>query len=150
MILIDFGIICLEQSQKSFPEDIQNVRFESYTRTAYSKPMYNEWYHFQDADKLVGVWYFAWLTEDIAFEESFFEIDDKGCPWIYVESKWKRTVKDLLEFYIQESPIHQIAVILRVQDESNNASHSVCTVNEFMKSLELGNTRWNELYYISG
>ena len=82
MILIDFGIICREQKRRSVPKNISKVRFESHIRKANSDAMYDDYYHFEDADKLTGVWYLAWLTDDIFLEQSFFDIADKGSPWI--------------------------------------------------------------------
>lgn len=151
VIFIDFGIICIGKFKRSFPKNIEKVRFEVRKRTKTSKPMYDEWYHFQTADRLLGNWYFVWLTEDIFYDESFFDIaDDKGEPWIYLEPKWKDTVKRILEFYIEESPIHQIAVLLRIQDRSHDISHPVCSLEEYMNDLEAGNIKWNELYFIKG
>ena len=78
MILIDFGIICREQTKRSFPRSIPKVRFQSHIRRENSEAMYDEFYHFEDADKLTGIWYFAWLTDEIFLEQSFFDIADKG------------------------------------------------------------------------
>lgn len=149
MILIDFGIICIGQSEITYPKGIKNVRFEVEDRQDHSEPMYDEWYHFQTADSLSGKWYFVWLSRNIYLEQSFFDISDKGDTCIYVESKWKDTVRTILDFYIQESPTHQIAVLLRMQDRSDNISHPVCTLDEFMKYLAAGEVKWNELYFIT-
>lgn len=150
MIFIDFGIICIGQSKSSFPQNIKNVRFEVCKRTTDSEPMYNEWYHFHTADKLLGNWYLVWLSRNFFYEQSFFDIADKGSPWIYLEPKWKDTVKRILAFYIQASPIHQIAVLLRIQDKSDDISHSVCSLKEYIDALITGNIKWNELYFVKG
>ncbi len=149
MIYIDFGIICIEQTKKTFPKNVKNLKFEVYRRTEKSDAMYNEWYHFHTADMLTGNWYLVWRKDDI----SHFDIpDDKDCtygpPPVCVEPASKDVVRKLLEFYIEKSPIHRIAVLLRLQDESDDVSHPVCTLDEFMNDLAEGNIRSNELYFI--
>ena len=150
MILIDFGIICREQKRRSTPKNISKVRFESHIRKANSDAMYDDYYHFEDADKLTGVWYLAWLTDDIFLEQSFFDIADKGSPWICSVPEWEDTVREILEFYLKASPIHKIAVLPRIQDRSENVTHEECTLDEFMDKLRAGDIRWNELYNIGG
>ena len=148
MILIDFGIICREQTKRSFPRSIPKVRFQSHIRRENSDAMYDDFYHFEDADKLTGIWYFAWLTDDIFLEQSFFDIADKGSPWIYAVPEWEETVRAILAFYLKASPIHKIAVLPRIQDRSENVTHAECTLDEFMDKLKAGDIRWNELYNI--
>ena len=152
MILIDFGIICREQTKRTFPRgrSAEKVRFQSHIRREDSYPMYDDWYHFEDADKLRGVWYFVWLTKDIILEQSLFDIADKSSPYIYVVPEWEDTVRRILEFYLKASPIHRIAVLLRIQDRSQNVTHDECTLDEFMDMLRAGDVRWNELYNIGG
>ena len=150
MILIDFGIICREQKRHTVPKDIPKVRFGSYIRKENSGAMYYGYYSFEAADKLTGVWYFAWLTDDIFLEQSFFDIADKGSPWIYAVPEWEETVREILAFYLKASPIHKIAVLLRIQDRSENVTHEECSLDEFMDKLRTGDVRWNELYNIGG
>ena len=148
MCWIDFGIICIEQAEVALPEGMMDFRFEYYKRTVNSEPLYDNWYHFNTADKLPGYWYFIWMPCESRFDESFFDMTEKGCPWVCVKPKWKDTVKKILAFYIQQSPVHQIAVLLRIQSESRNAFHSYCTLDAFMDALMAGNIKWNELYFI--
>ena len=149
MILIDFGIICREQKRRTVPKHIPKVRFESHIRKENSDPMYYDYYHFEAADKLTGIWYFAWLSDDIFLEQSFFDIADKGSPWICAVPEWEDTVREILEFYLRSSPIHKIAVLPRIQDKSENVTHEECSLDEFMEMLRAGDVRWNELYMVS-
>ena len=148
MIWIDFGIICIGQEQISVPADMNDIVFEGYQRTAVSEPFYNDSYHFHTADKLIGCWYNIWLPESICYEESFFDIASKGVPYVEVVSKWAEYVKKLLSFYIDQSPFNRIAVLLRVQDSSNDTVHSDCSLDDFIQGLSAGNIKWNELYFI--
>lgn len=148
MIWIDFGIICIGQTKPSIPPNINSNDIEIYKRTISSEAQYDEWYNFHTADTLIGYWYIPWLPEEIMYDESFFDISEKGCPWMNVVPKWEGTVKSILEFYLNESPNHKIAVLLRIQDKSNDTVHSVCKIDEFMNELIEGNIRWNELYFI--
>ena len=149
MIWIDFGIICIGQEQTSSPLSMNDIVIEGYKRTADSEPFYNENYHFHTADKLTGCWYNIWLPEPSCYEESFFDIAAKGVPYIEVVPKWTKYVKDLLSFYIDQSPINKIAVLLRVQDSSNDTVHSDCCIDEFIQGLTVGNIKWNELYFVN-
>ena len=149
VIWIDFGIICIEQEQSSVPSNMNDFVFESYERTADSEPFYNESYHFHTADKLTGYWYNIWLPDPICYEESFFDIATKGVPYIEVVPKWTEYVKDILSFYIDQSPTNKIAVLLRVQDSSNDTVHPDCSLDEFVQELTNGNIKWNEIYFIS-
>jgi len=148
VILVDFGIICIGQEQASIPPKMNDLVFESYKRTADSAPFYNEDYHFHTADQLSGYWYNIWLPESIRYDESFFDIAPKGVPYVEVIPKWTEYVRNLLSFYIDQSPIKKIAVLLRVQDFSDDTVHSACSLNEFIQGLTAGSIRWNELYFV--
>ena len=148
VIWIDFGIICIGQEQLSVPSNMGDFVFEGYERTADSEPLYNESYHFHTANKLRGYWYNIWLPEPICFEESFFDIATKGVPYIEVVPKWTEYVKGFLSFYIDQSPTNKIAVLLRVEDSSNDTVHSDCSIDEFIQGLTVGNIKWNELYFV--
>jgi len=148
LIWIDFGILCLGQKRRSLPPDMQALRFECRRRTAASAPLYCDRYHFHTADQLLGCWYQVWLPESICYEESFFDISARGIPFVEVVPKWAAQVEKILRFYISESPVHRIAVLLRVQDRSDDRVHPDCSLDEFMQSLTEGRVRWNELYYL--
>jgi len=151
MIWIDFGIICIGQTTPSIPPmppKIDRMTIDVSKRTIDSDARYNEDYIFHTADTLIGYWYVPWLPEEFRYDESFFDMSEKGCPWVYVVPKWKDIVRSVLEFYLKESPEHRIAVLLRIEDQSNDIVHSVCKIDEFMNDLTDGNIRWNELYFI--
>ena len=121
---------------------------EGYLRTADSEPLYNESYHFHTADSLQGYWYNIWLPEAICYEESFFDISPRGIPCVNVAPKWADHVRNILSFYLNESPVHEIAVLLRVQDRSNDIVHPCRSLGDFLLALEEGSVNWNELYFI--
>lgn len=148
MIWIDFGIICIGQEQISVPSNTKNIVVEGYHRTEDSEPFYNENYHFNTADKLLGCWYNIWLPEAICCEESFFDVAAKGIPYVKVVPKWSKCVENVLSFYISQSPTNKIAVLLRVQDTSNDTVHPDCSLDEFIHALTHGKIKWNELYFI--
>lgn len=148
MIWIDFGIICIGQEQISSPSNMNDIIVEGYQRTEDSDPFYNEYYHFHTADKLLGCWYNIWLPESICYEESFFDIASKGIPYIEMVPKWSAYIKTILSFYINESPCNKIAVLLRIEDKSNNVVHPDCSLSEFIQALSEGNIKWNELYFV--
>ena len=171
MIWIDFGIVCLEQDKMSTPPDVTDVVYEAYKRTEESEPFYNEAYNFHTTDKLTGYWYFVWLPEPLCHEVSFFEIVEKKepwvnvvpkgfkhvkkslsyweeSPWLNVVPKWTEHVQKILTFYLEESPVHEIAVLLRIQGESKDIVHTYCKLDEFMNLLKEGKVKWNETYFI--
>ena len=149
MIWIDFSIICVGQRELSKPNNMNNIIVDAFPRNIDSNPFYSEDYNFNSADKLLGYWYNVWLPEPICFEESFFDISKKDVPWVNVVYKWEKTVQEILEFYINESPEHKIAVLLRVQDDSNDVVHPLCKLDDFVNNLKEGNIKWNELYYVT-
>lgn len=67
---------------------------------------------------------------------------------MYVEKEWYDTVRKILAFYLDESPEHRIAVLIREQDNSDDISHPSITPDGFMNKLFEGKVRWNELYFI--
>lgn len=148
MIWIDFGIICIGQEQISVPLNTKDIVVEGYHRTTDSEPFYNENYHFNTADKLLGCWYNIWLPEPICYKESFFDIASKGVPYVEVVPKWIKHVETILSFYISQSPTSKIAVLLRAENTSNDTVHPDCSLDEFIQSLTHGNIKWNELYFI--
>ena len=148
MIWIDFGIICIGQEKKSVPPNTDNLVIEAYQRTANAEQFYNENYNFHTADKQVGIWYNIWLSEPICYDESLFDISSEQIPNVCVVPKYEALVKQLLEFYLDESPEHNIAVLLRVEDKSNDTVHSLCTLDDFIQALKAGKVKWNELYFI--
>ena len=148
MIWIDFGIICIGQERTSAPSNMDDFIIEGYQRTTDLEPFYNDSYHFYTADKLKGCWYNIWLPDSICYKESFFDIAAKGIPYVEVVPKWTKYVKNFLSFYIDQSPFNKIAVLLRVQDSSNDTVHSECSLDEFIQELTVGNIKWNELYFV--
>ena len=149
MIWIDFGIICIGQENASSPPNAMDFCVEGYLRTVDSKPFYNEkFYHFSTADKIKGCWYTIWLREPTCYDESIFDISQKGVPCVEVLPKWTEYVQQFLSFYLQQSPVHKIAVLLRVEDASDDVVHSSCSLENFMQRLKEGEIRWNELYYV--
>ena len=148
MIWIDFGIICIGQEQTSTPSDMDDIIVEGHQRRADSEPFYNESDHFHTADKLLGCWYNVWLPKPICYDESFFEIAPEGVPYVEVVPKWSKCVEDILSFYINQSPINKIAVLLRIQDDSDDVVHPACSLAEFVHELSEGNIKWNELYFV--
>ena len=127
---------------------MNNFIFEGYERTADSEPFYEKSYHFHSADNITGYWYKILLPEPICYEESFFNVGAKGVPYVEVVPKWTGYVKYILSFYINQSPVNKIAVLLRVQDSSNDTVHSDCSIDEFVRELTIGNIKWNELYVV--
>lgn len=148
MIIADFGVICIGQAENTYPKGVANICFETYRRITGSEPMYVEDYNFHTADTLTGYWYLVWPRDEILYEKPFFDIGEKGCPWVTVVKEWAEVVRKVLEFYIEESPEKRIAVLIREQDESSDIVHSTIKINEFMEDLIAGNIRWNELYFI--
>ena len=148
MIWIDFGVICIGQEKVSMPSDMNDVVIEGYRRIENSKPFYDKSYNFNAADKLLGCWYKIWLSESLCYEESFFDIASKGIPCVKVVPKWSNHVKNILSFYLKQSPINKIAVLLRIEDASDDVVHSSCSFNEFVQRLNEGNIKWNELYHV--
>lgn len=149
MIWIDFGIICIGQEKMSVPSVMEDIEIEAYRRHENSEAFYNESYHFYTADALAGYWYNIWLPDPICYEESFFDISPRGIPCVSVVPKRADHVRRILTFYLNESPTHEIAVLLRVQDRSDDVAHPRCKLEAFLQALEEGTVRWNELYLIS-
>lgn len=150
MIWIDFGIICIGQEQISQPPDWKDIVVEGYRRMADSAPFYNESYHFAAADALTGCWYQIWLPDPRCYEDSFFDIADRGVPYVQTVPGWTASVEKILRFYLAQSPVHRIAVLLRVQDRSDNVVHPLCSLDVFLQRLHDGEIRWNEVYHVHG
>ncbi|MCH5160686.1 MAG: hypothetical protein J1G04_01500 [Clostridiales bacterium] len=148
MVIADFGIICLGQTECNYPNGTVDICFEVHRRLADSKAMYDNTYNFHTADTLIGNWYFVWPKEEIMYEKPFFDIGPKGRPWVCVAREWRETIRKVLEFYICQSPEQKVAVLIREQDNSDNIVHPILKIDEFMSKLLSGNIRWNELYFI--
>ena len=166
-MLTDFVIICIGQAAPSFPECLgelsydeqrereictlseneKAIEFEPYKRRQGDEPIYDDFYHFGTADALAGVLYFVWHREFL--EDSFFDFaGEAGSKHVCIVPKWDKTVRELLEYYISQSPEHRIAVLLRMQDRSDDTVHEPCGIDEFMRLLRCGEAVWNELYLV--
>jgi len=148
MIWIDFDVICIGQEQISIPADMNDIVIEGHQRTADSEPFYDRSYNFDTADRLSGCWYQIWVPEPLCYEESFFDISSGGVPCVEVVPKWSHHAEKVLSFYLKQSPAGRIAVLLRIQDTSDDIVHSPCSLEEFVRMLHEGSVRWNELYYV--
>ncbi len=148
LIWIDFGIICIGQQNTSTPPHAKDFFIEGCQRTINSKAFYDEYYHFHTADTLLGCWYNVWFPESICYSESLFDISRKDIPYVKVLPQWEKDVRHFLSFYTKESPVHEIAVLLRIQDFSDDVVHPFCNLDDFMQALKNGTVRWNELYYV--
>ena len=141
-------LICLLTATYSYAQELLiplNDDYEMEIQTA----AYSSDYRFHTADNLLGYWYNIWLPESIRYEESFFDIASKGVPYVEVVPKWSDYVAKILSFYINESPYNKIAVLLRIQDRSNDIVHPACSLSEFVQALSDGNIKWNELYFVN-
>ena len=169
MMLTDFAVICIGQEEPGFPESFGEVKddperetkvcvcadgtpfleFECYKRRQGDESIYDDWYNFKTADSLTGVLYFVWQPHDKLLEDSFFDFaGEAGSKHVCIVPKWEKTVRELLEYYTGQSPEHRIAVLLRMQDRSDDTVHKACSVDEFMKLLKSGGVVWNETYFI--
>ena len=149
MIWIDFNVICIGQNKKTIPCDIKDIVIDAYKRTKRSRPFYISSYNFQTADKLLGSWYSIRLQDDICYDESLFDISPDDIPYVMVVPKWLELVKKVLLFYLNASPVNKIAVLLRVQDKSDDTINREYSLDEFVQALIAGKIKWNELYYVS-
>ncbi len=151
-ILVDFGIISIGQTEKTYPELKDKLRFQAYKRNlgkTKSKPFYwdTEFYPFSTAYDLKGVWYLPWFPYEVNLIEYFFEM--KEGPYLRVNPKYESLVRKLLRFYLDESPEKKVAVLLCIQEKSKDLVHEPMKLKAFMDDLKEGKIRWNELYFIT-
>lgn len=148
MIFADFNIICINQPNKDcFVSD--SLIYEAHNRNNTLTLVYPE-DSFADAHSLRGWWYTYWPNEALYYDNQFFDLNPSvKRNAIRLYPKWLTISKELLSFYISKSPTHTVAVVIRVQDHSNNIKHGRCSLNYFLSEMLAGRICYNELYFVT-
>lgn len=148
MVITDLNIICIAQRRRSFPQNRKGFFIETHDRNHRNlRPVYGD-DRFPLAQVLHGWWYRIYPAEPAIYEDAFFDLADVYHT-LRVRPHWMDTVKELLSFYLEQSPCGQIAVVIYLRSSIKECVHETCTLNFYMQELIAGKINYNHLYHIT-
>mgnify|MGYP000014848444 CR=1 FL=1 len=162
MVISDFNIICLAQkgaelfNSKMIKSTANNLNVKKVLT-------YIGWNIFQG---FKGIWYEIYPknreSKDYQYDQEFFDLDYKSTIYsdklIALKNKRNRVIcvkeyeKDILniiDFYLEKSPIHRICVMIRVQDKEEEAILGTMSRKEFVYKLKNEELCYNVAYIVS-
>ena len=149
-ILADLNIICIGQARKKLPPDHDKYDITPMSRNrAKLRPVY--WQDdFPVAHSLRGWWYCIYPKGWEEFlENPFFEFNSGDISLVKARSQWVEDIRQLLAFYIGQSPAGEIGVVIRLQSAVSECVHERCCLSAFVNDLIAGNIAYNHLYFIT-
>lgn len=151
MVLADLNIICVGQSQQKFPTKYNKFSIRAFNRNRKKlQPVYL-YDSFPVAHSLCGWWYQIHPKGWREFlENPFFEFNSYNSAFVGLRSQWIDDIQELLSFYIEQSPIREIAVVIRLESTVSEYVHMSCSIRSYINDLIKGNVAYNHLYFISG
>ena len=149
MVTADLNIICLGQRRSKRIRNVQSgnkICVESYNRNGKSPPcIYAE--EFPVTHQLRGIWYRIWPNRDVTYQP-FFDLASKGDNHYILISGHSHDLEEIMQYYLELSPIHMICVLVRLQYETAEHIHDACTLTHYFEKLRRGEIRFNESYIL--
>ena len=162
MVISDFNIICLGQKE---PELFSSKTIKT-TATDLNKDGTATFIGWDTFLGFKGIWYEILPndreSENYRYDREFFDLNYKTTAYVdtllalkdkrnqlVCEEKYKKDIIDVIDFYLEKSPIKRICVMVRVQDKEEEAILGTMRRKEFVDKLRNGELRFNVLYIVS-
>lgn len=146
MVISDFNLICLGQPKPHFFQP-KGVFFEVVDS---DEGAYNpEW---QSLKKESGVWYSIFPVDDAGtrtYDDEFFDIGKKSEKTfsVVVIEKYKKTLLEIVEYFLEESPIHRIIIMLWLDGDEKQPG-ICCPLGHFRELLYNNNLLFGVIYVV--
>lgn len=148
MVIADFFLMCLSQTKRNNIED-PNIIITSYQIPIKSKKIINDEYLF--AQNLKGIWY-SFEPKEREYREytaEWFDLEIRNNQYfLTVNEKDKEIILNIINTYIELSPIKHIGVLFRLQQKKEEKIKGVIPKKKFTEMLFNGKIRYNCLYIV--
>lgn len=145
MVISDFNIICLGQST---PELITCEKIGVDVIT--SKDGYG--LHWKTLSNSNGIWYqFYPLEREITkqYNDEFFDLTVIDMKYVAVSLENHVVgLKNLVDTYLSLSPIHEILLLIRLDEHGESDDVSDLTAEDFASNLYEDKLQFNKIYHI--
>ena len=148
MVIADFYIMCLSQIKKNIIET-SDILISSYSIPVKSKKILKDECVF--AQSLSGIWYsFEPKAREVGdYTAEWFDLEIKNNQYILVvNEKDKEKVLEMINQYIEFSPIKHIGILFRLQNEKKEKVKGIIQKKQFLKMLLQKKIRYNCLYIV--
>lgn len=148
MVIADFYIMCLSQIKKNIIET-SGVLISSHSIPVKSRKILADECFF--AQSLSGIWYSFEPKEREAgdYSAEWFDLESRNNQYILVvNEKDKEKVLDIINQYIEFSPIKYIGILFRLQDKKEEKVRGVIRKKQFIEMLLQKKIRYNCLYIV--
>ena len=148
MVISDLNIICLEQIKPHiFNENSVSIDIVDRTEGAYNP----EWQYLKD---LNGVWYSVYPRNRLGlrtYNDEFFDLGSRLETTFYIDinEKYKDTLISIFEFYVSESPVHEVDIMIWL-DGDEKMPRICCSFDRFIELLVNGKLLFGVLYHVCG
>lgn len=148
MVIADFYIMCLSQIKKNIIET-SDILISSHSIPVKSKKILKDECVF--AQSLSGIWYsFEPKAREVGdYSAEWFDLEIKNNQYILVvNEKDKEKVLEMINQYIEFSPIKHIGILFRLQNEKKEKVKGIIQKKQFLKMLLQKKIRYNCLYIV--
>ena len=147
---IDFNILCIgAQKAKIFANNLYSVEVMNNNPNKAHKCYIEHW---DVINRIQGIWYELWTLndKDDFIINSTWKLDSDVYGYqLYIDREVKPILQDILNFYIANSPIEKIIVLLRHQGYETGYIENNMPVNTFLDKLINKEIYGNVAYILS-
>ncbi len=145
MVISDFNIICLNQSIPTLiPHNGIGIDIIS--------PHNGYGHHWKALKKSKGVWYQLFpLEREITgqYNDEFFDLIIQNTDYQAIAlKKYRVDLKEFVDEYLTLSPIHEILVLIRLDEHGESKKIARMKFTDFTKNLDTGKLLFNKIYRV--
>ena len=157
MVVADLNIICC--GQKEACPIVKGVLMDEIGTDVYDRTSANKqrrYRYFKRANQEHGVWYDIYPQGNAFLENSFFDLEygkeeyRRKALLVTLNPYWELSIIKLINFFIDRSPIHKIAIMIYLGNEREDAVTEKLSCNEYIDRLRKGEIHFNKTYYVTG
>lgn len=145
MVISDFNIICLSQLTPSLISYNGIVIDVISLHNGYGQ-------HWKVLQKSKGVWYqFSPLERETTrqYNDEFFDLTVCNTDFqVVVLEKYHDTLKEIVDDYLTLSPIHEILVLIRLDEKGESNNNVMMKYTDFVINLDAGKLLFNKIYHV--
>lgn len=149
MVVADFNIFCLNQKKKKiFTDTLINI--DSVEGKNISKFYGEKWTVLSAFNGYAYSIYPTNENKEYEYTKGFFDLKIKnGLKYVLLENLDKKRISKIIEFYLQQSPIKKICILIRLDWQNDNKIIGTINKDVFLLNLEREHILFNTAYIIT-
>ena len=149
MVVADFNIFCLNQKKKKIFMDA-HISIDSFKSKNISKFYGEKWAILSAFNGYAYNIYPTNKNREYEYTKGFFDLSiENGSKYVLLGNLDKKRLSEMIEFYIQQSPIKKICILIRLDCENDNKIIGTVYKDDFLLNLEKKQILFNTVYIIT-